>query len=146
MAARTQPRILNIVSSVRRYEAFLKARLKDDFIARDIKKKHADMKSSALKFLRATCWRWAELIPVLCPELAAAPKVLSTGDCHIENFGLWRDLEGRLVWGLNDFDEAAEIAYPFDVVRLATSAALAEMAGLERGRAIAKAILDGYRE
>ena len=24
-----------------------------------------------------------------------------------ENFGTWRDADGRLVWGVNDFDEAA---------------------------------------
>jgi uncharacterized protein (DUF2252 family) len=24
----------------------------------------------------------------------------------VENFGAWRDVEGRLIWGINDFDEA----------------------------------------
>ena len=24
----------------------------------------------------------------------------------MENFGTWRDAEGRLIWGINDFDEA----------------------------------------
>ena len=37
-----------------------------------------------------------------------APKVLAVGDIHIENYGSWRDAEGRVVWGVNDFDEAAK--------------------------------------
>jgi len=32
--------------------------------------------------------------------------VLAVGDLHVENFGTWRDAEGRLIWGVNDFDEA----------------------------------------
>ena len=34
------------------------------------------------------------------------PAVLAVGDLHTENFGTWRDAEGRLIWGINDFDEA----------------------------------------
>lgn len=51
--------------------------------------------------------------------------LLSVGDLHVENFGLWRDSEGRLVWGVNDFDEAAYLPYTNDLVRLAASAILA---------------------
>ncbi len=47
------------------------------------------------------------------------------GDLHIENFGTWRDLEGRLIWGINDVDEAYPVRYPNDLVRLAASAFLA---------------------
>jgi len=32
--------------------------------------------------------------------------VLAVGDLHVENFGTWRDAEGRLIWGVNDFDES----------------------------------------
>jgi hypothetical protein len=76
--------------------------------------------------------------------LAEAPPVLSVGDVHVENYGTWRDAEGRLIWGINDFDEAADIPYPFDLVRLATSASLAPGHGPEV-HDIAAAILDGYR-
>jgi hypothetical protein len=82
------------------------------------------MKESAFVFLRATFFRWARKIETICPDLAKAPAVLSVGDVHVENFGTWRDAEGRLVWGINDFDEAADIPYPVDLVRLATSALL----------------------
>ena len=39
-------------------------------------------------------------------KLAKARKVLAVGDLHIENFGTWRDLEGRLIWGVNDLGQA----------------------------------------
>ena len=58
----------------------------------------------------------------VCPDLANAPSVLAVGDIHLENFGTWRDAEGRLVWGVNDYDEAAEMPYILDLVRLAVSA------------------------
>jgi hypothetical protein len=50
---------------------------------------------------------------------------LAVGDLHVENFGTWRDLEGRLIWGVNDFDEAWPAAYTADLVRLLASAYLA---------------------
>jgi hypothetical protein len=71
--------------------------------------------------------------------------VLSVGDTHIENYGTWRDAEGRLVWVINDFDEAAIIPYPFDLVRLVTSARLAPKGRSGNGMAAAT-ILEGYRE
>jgi Uncharacterized protein conserved in bacteria (DUF2252) len=109
----------------------------------DLKKKHRNMKKDPFIFLRATFFRWAGRIETLFPDLAGAPAVLSLGDAHIENFGTWRDNEGRLVWGVNDFDEAAVTAYPFDLVRLATSTRLApgRMIG---GQKTCAAILRGY--
>jgi hypothetical protein len=70
------------------------------------------------------------------------------GDLHVENFGTWRDSEGRLIWGVNDFDEACEISYPVDLVRLAVSALLATGEGASscRPKDVCAAILDGYTE
>jgi uncharacterized protein (DUF2252 family) len=51
--------------------------------------------------------------------------VLAVGDLHVENFGTGRAIEGRLVWGISDFDEAATQAHTNDPVRLATIAFLA---------------------
>lgn len=48
------------------------------------------------------------------------------GDLHVENFGTWRDSEGRLIWGVNDFDEANPLPYTNDLVRLAASAEIAD--------------------
>ncbi len=102
------------------------------------------MKKSSFDFLRATYFRWAGQIEHLCGDLSGAPAVLSIGDTHLENFGTWRDTEGRLVWGVNDFDEAAEMAYPFDLVRLATSVRLSSEHAASNAEA-AEAILGGYR-
>jgi hypothetical protein len=74
--------------------------------------------------------------------------VLVVGDLHVENFGTWRDQEARLIWGVNDFDEAYPMAYTNDLVRLAVSAHLAISANhlaLPHEDACA-AILAGYRE
>src|SRR5262249_16266210 len=92
----------------------------------------------------ATYYRWARKIGTWCPEVAEAPLVLSVGDTHTENFGTWRDGEGRLVWGINDFDEAAVMPYTLDLVRLATSVALAPSRRTAVNGACS-AILSGYR-
>jgi uncharacterized protein (DUF2252 family) len=103
------------------------------------------MADALFPFLRATFYRWMQLWPEVCPDLAKAPRLLAVGDLHVENFGTWRDVEGRLVWGVNDFDEAAVFPYTLDLVRLATSAALAAAEGhlhLKQKDACA-AIMDG---
>src|SRR6202041_1972539 len=91
----------------------------------DLALKHRMMAEAVFPFLRSTFYRWAQLWPRVCPELARAPQVLAVGDLHVENFGTWRDLEGRLIWGVNDFDEADEYPYTLDLVRLAASTAIA---------------------
>ena len=63
------------------------------------------MKEGPFPFLRATFYRWAQTWPEVSPETFAAPVALAVGDLHVENFGTWRDVEGRLIWGVNDFDE-----------------------------------------
>jgi hypothetical protein len=91
----------------------------------DLAFKHEQMRADPFLFFRATFYRWAQLWPELCPKLARRPAVLAVGDLHFENFGTWRDGEGRLAWGVNDFDEAHPMAFPNDLVRLAVSALLA---------------------
>jgi hypothetical protein len=39
----------------------------------------------------------------------------------VNSFGTWRDAEGRLCWGVDDFDEAYPLPYTNDLVRLAAS-------------------------
>ena len=112
-----------IRKSTQQYETWLQARM--PVLAADLDFKHQRMKESAFSFLRATFYRWAQAFPELCDDLMAAPLVLGVGDLHVENFGTWRDTEGRLIWGINDFDEACRIPYTLDLTRLATSAHLA---------------------
>src|SRR5262249_36788594 len=88
----------------------------------DLRRKHKRMRENTFAFLRATYFRWARRIEAVCPDFADAPAVLAVGDLHLENFGTWRDAEGRLVWGVNDFDEAAVMPYAYDLIRLMASA------------------------
>jgi hypothetical protein len=135
---------MRISKATRKFENWLGRRL--PLVQADLDLKHKLMAERPLTFLRGTYYRWAQLWPELCPELANAPEVLAVGDLHIENFGTWRDREGRLVWGVNDFDEAYTLPYTNDLVRLAASAHLAVTSRrlkIEAARGC-KAILDGY--
>src|SRR5579864_8648735 len=118
---------MNIVKATKRYEEWLAAHT--TVVESDLRLKHEHMAENAFSFFRATFYRWMQLWPEVCPGLNAAPLVLAVGDLHVENFGTWRDLEGRLVWGVNDFDEACPLPYVIDLVRLAASAILAVEAG-----------------
>jgi hypothetical protein len=137
---------MNIVKATRHFEEWLGHRT--DLVQKDLRLKHLNMKLAVFPFLRATFYRWAQVWPEVCPDLAKSPHVLAVGDLHVENFGTWRDTEGRLIWGVNDFDEAHPMAYANDLVRLAVSAHLAAEADhlpLNR-RDICDSILEGYRE
>jgi uncharacterized protein (DUF2252 family) len=132
-------------TSRREYEAWLREQLRGDVWAGDLREKARKMRKSPFVFLRATYWRWAEEILTVCPDLRDAPQVLAVGDIHLENYGVWRDQDGRLVWGVNDYDEAAPMPYALDLVRLAASAVLSGVArGRDRGDVCAE-IRDGYR-
>jgi hypothetical protein len=137
---------VNFRKSQGAYEEWLAHRLKT--VPEDIARKHQLMKEAVFPFFRATYFRWAQLWPEVCPECAEAPQLLAIGDLHVENFGTWRDVEGRLVWGMNDFDETARMPYTADLVRLAASAHLAIESGQLRlaHRDACVAILGGYKE
>jgi uncharacterized protein (DUF2252 family) len=90
-----------------------------------IKRKERVAQGTPFEYLRSTFYRWSQWWPTICEELDSAPLVLGVGDLHVENFGTWRDAEGRLVWGVNDFDECCCLPYTNDLVRLATSARFA---------------------
>ena len=85
---------MNIVKATAKYEAWLAQHLR--LLPSDLAFKHAQMRSAPFPFLRATYYRWAQVWAGICPEAAKAPMVLAVGDLHIENFGTWRDIEGRL--------------------------------------------------
>ena len=87
----------------------------------DLRLKHKQMRESRFQFLRGTFYRWAQLWPSVCTDLCGAPTVLAVGDLHVNSFGTWRDAEGRLCWGVDDFDESYRLPYTNDLVRLATS-------------------------
>src|SRR5262249_37395682 len=137
---------MNIVKATRKYEAWLVRQT--PLLRADLEVKHEQMGADLFAFFRATFYRWAQLWSVVCPELAGAPRLLAVGDLHVENFGTWRDSDGRLVWGVNDFDETYPMPYPADLVRLTASAYIALASahlGMERKKASAT-VLDGYAQ
>ena len=101
---------MNVVKATRAFEEWLGHRT--DLVKKDLRIKHASMKAAVFPFLRATFYRWAQIWPRVCPDLAKGPQVLAVGDLHVENFGTWRDVEGRLIWGVNDFDETIPCLMP----------------------------------
>ena len=132
----------DIRESTDAYEAWLTRALDGDVVAADLATKRERMAAGTFPFLRATYWRWAETMPAIL-DLPDLPEVLSIGDAHLENFGTWRDGEGRLVWGANDFDDAAVMPYPLDLIRLGASAKLAADGAPSAGH-ICRALWKGY--
>jgi len=109
--------------------------------------KHKQMASDdPFPFFRGTYYRWLQVWPEASPALQDGPRVRSVGDLHLENYGTWRDSDGRLVWGINDFDEADELPWANDLVRLAASAWFAIATDLLKigFRKACRTILDGY--
>jgi len=137
---------MNIFKATADFEHWLAGQL--PLIRQDLALKHQHMAEAAFPFFRATFYRWLQLWPEICPDLVNAPAVLGVGDLHIENFGTWRDEEGRLIWGVNDLDEAWPAPYALDLVRLTTSVYVAieeEHLSLAK-RVAAEAIEEGYRD
>jgi len=137
---------MDVRESTHGYETWLARTV--PVVRTDLDLKHRLMAKDAFSFLRATFYRWSQLWPGECADLAGAPVVLAVGDLHIENFGTWRDAEGRLIWGVNDFDETATLPYTQDLVRLGTSALIAIEESRLRltARRACTAILEGYSD
>jgi Uncharacterized protein conserved in bacteria (DUF2252) len=134
----------DVVATVTSYERWVDERIPTVASARA--EKHALMAADPFGFLRGSYVRWLERVR----ELAAGPPgptVIGIGDLHVENFGTWRDAEGRLVWGINDLDEADRLPAAHDLLRLATSALIAQhhhAGGRLAGTNVIAALLDGY--
>jgi len=114
---------MNISKATKKYESWLAKRT--SLIKSDLDLKHRLMAKDPFLFLRGTFYRWMQVWADTLPDLSRAPEVFAVGDLHVENFGTWRDIEGRLIWGVNDFDESYPLPYTNDLVRLAVSANLA---------------------
>jgi hypothetical protein len=136
----------DFVAATQRYETWLRSQV--SVVEPELDYKHREMasKKSAFPFFRGTYYRWAEVWPFTCEGYASAPRTLSVGDLHVENFGTWRDREGRLVWGVNDLDEVEDLPFTNDLVRLAASAILGAVTGKFHLtlKSICRSILTGY--
>jgi uncharacterized protein (DUF2252 family) len=81
----------------------------------------ARMLSSAFAYYRGSA-------AVMAADLAQNPhtglRVASCGDAHIGNFGFYASAQRRLVFDLDDFDEAGWAPWEWDLRRLVTSVVL----------------------
>ena len=84
--------------------------------------RYARMSVSPFTFLRGSA-------QVMAFDLASGPStdldVRLCGDAHLSNFGAFASPERRLMFDLNDFDEASPGPFEWDVKRLAASVVVA---------------------
>ncbi|GGB53555.1 hypothetical protein GCM10011316_26980 [Roseibium aquae] len=105
--------------------------------------KHVKMAASPFHVLRGTAQVfYADLasgqLPLPAPMLEA-PLTRIVGDCHLSNFGFFTEdgsYGDRVIWGPNDYDDAAEGHAAFDLSRFCVSLFLASdyLEGLIEGR------------
>ncbi|MEW1721384.1 DUF2252 domain-containing protein [Streptomyces sp. NPDC093109] len=94
--------------------------------------KFRKMAASPFAFYRGTaCLFYRDLEQARAGSRAAGPfldertgRVWIHGDLHAENFGTYMDATGRLVFNVNDFDEAYIGPFTWDLKRFAASLAL----------------------
>ena len=112
------------------------------------------MALSPLAFLRGSAPLFYEILKAE-PALAEGPagEGWIVGDLHVENFGAYRSGDGgqteKVVFAINDFDDAAIGPFRYDLLRLTTSLLLGlrefSISGAERLRA-GRVLLDSYAE
>jgi uncharacterized protein (DUF2252 family) len=138
------PPATTITEATASYERWLAGFM--ELSAAQLRDKHRLMGEARLPFLRATFYRWCQLWLRLAGAARRTTRVLAIADLHVENFGTWRDADGRLIWGVNDFDEVAVMPWTNDLARLCASAHMAVADDrLSIGRRDAcDAVLEGY--
>ena len=96
------------------------------------------MSSSPFAFYRGTA-------ALMAADLADAPHsgilVSSCGDAHVSNFGFYASAQRRLMFDLNDFDEAAWAPWEWDVKRLVASIVVGGQASGRSDEVIDSAVL-----
>jgi uncharacterized protein (DUF2252 family) len=84
--------------------------------------KKTRMKASAFGFFRGA-------VPIMAYDLSlmGSSGVVAQlcGDAHVQNLGAYSNLDGRLTFDINDFDETIRGPFEWDVKRMATSILLA---------------------
>jgi hypothetical protein len=137
---------MDICEATRSYESWL--RDCTQVVESELTWKHEQMRADVFMFFRGTYYRWTQLWPNACRDLLNAPKVLGVGGLHVGSYGTWRDSEGRLCWGIDDFDDSYPLPFTNDLVRLATSVKLlTDSCDLDiKYREGCEAILEGYNE
>ena len=141
--------LMNIVQATTSYERLAGAITPLDRDELAYKHKQMAKDDDAFPFFRATYYRWATVFGEVLPAELTAPRINSVGDLHLENFGTWRDIDARPVFGINDLDEVDQLPYSNDLVRLAASFRFAVASPCVpihlKPKDLAAAVLDGYR-
>ena len=135
---------MNIHAATRSYETWMRAC--GPVVGSHLRHKHTKMREEPFQFFRGSYYRWAQMWPEVCADWADAPQVLSVGDLHVDSYGTWRDAEGRLCWGVDDFDETFPLPYTNDLVRLTASVKVARSLGHlnVKLKNACEVVLDGY--
>lgn len=92
--------------------------------AAELATKMRRMAADPFSFLRGTAHLFYRDMALLPPPRHLGEPVPLNGDAHLANFGCFVDGEGRAVFGLDDFDEAARGPAAWDLRRLASSLVL----------------------
>ncbi|WP_394237658.1 DUF2252 domain-containing protein [Niallia oryzisoli] len=90
------------------------------------KEKYKKMLESPFRFFRGSAYLFYYDMSNI-PFSFHTPKDKSAwiqGDLHMENFGVFQNEQGEIVYDVNDFDEGYIGSYLYDVLRMATSIAL----------------------
>jgi uncharacterized protein (DUF2252 family) len=108
--------------------------------------KYGRMMESAFAFYRGSA-------ALMTADLASTPttglQTMLCGDAHLSNFGIFASPERRMIFDINDFDEAYPGPWEWDLKRLAASAVIA---GRDNGfkakkcRRLAVATVNAYRD
>ncbi|WP_049572507.1 DUF2252 domain-containing protein [Streptomyces sp. SBT349] len=90
--------------------------------------KFRKMAASAFAFYRGSACLFYKDLETAGPDGAylddRTSRVWIHGDLHAENFGTYMDAQGRLIFNVNDFDEAYVGPFTWDLKRFAASVAL----------------------
>ncbi|MBT9545276.1 MAG: DUF2252 family protein [Candidatus Sericytochromatia bacterium] len=89
-----------------------------------VRTKYQAMAESPFAFYRATAFLYyADMARETA--LASPLKIWTQGDFHLENMGTYRTQRGGYAYDLNDFDEAVQAPYTWELARLSASIQLA---------------------
>ncbi|GGO89290.1 hypothetical protein GCM10011584_18360 [Nocardioides phosphati] len=94
-------------------------------VAADVARKHEELATDRLRFLRGTYYLWLVRVAEQVPWVLDTVRLPVVGDLHVENFGTWRDVHDTPRWGVNDLDELARGPWLLDLLRVAVSAQVA---------------------
>src|ERR1035437_4875046 len=82
-------------------------------------KKYIALKENPFRFFRGTPELFYDFIRE--KKINEAPVTELCGDLHLENFGVYKNENREVCYGMNDFDEACYGPFSYDLIRLLAS-------------------------